>query len=46
MSERIVSWHSAPSKALYTPPAGAIDAHCYVFGPMAQVAKTVVPFDK
>jgi 2-pyrone-4,6-dicarboxylate lactonase len=36
MSERITSWHSAPSKPTYTPPPGAIDAHCHVFGPMAQ----------
>ncbi|MFM5948468.1 MAG: amidohydrolase family protein [Novosphingobium sp.] len=34
--ERIVSWHQAPSKPLYALPAGAIDAHCHVFGPMAQ----------
>ena len=34
--ERITSWHSAPSKPSYTPPPGAIDAHCHVFGPMAQ----------
>ena len=33
---RIVSWHSAPSKPTYVPPAGAVDAHCHVFGPMAQ----------
>ena len=32
---RIVSWHGNPSKPLYTPPPGAIDAHCHVFGPMA-----------
>ena len=32
---RITSWHSAPSKPTYTPPQGAIDAHCHVFGPMA-----------
>ncbi len=32
---RIISWHSAPSKPSYTPPPGAIDAHCHVFGPMA-----------
>jgi len=37
MSEdRILSWHSNPSKPHYTPPPGAIDAHCHVFGPMAQ----------
>lgn len=33
---RITSWHAAPSKPDYTPPAGAVDAHCHVFGPMAQ----------
>jgi 2-pyrone-4,6-dicarboxylate lactonase len=33
---RITSWHSNPSKPKYTPPAGAVDAHCHVFGPMAQ----------
>jgi 2-pyrone-4,6-dicarboxylate lactonase len=32
---RIVSWHPAPSKPTYVPPAGAIDAHCHVFGPQA-----------
>jgi len=36
MSDRIVSWHANPSKPRFTPPAGAIDAHCHVFGPMAQ----------
>ena len=36
MSARITSWHASPSKPRYTPPAGAIDAHCHVFGPMAQ----------
>jgi 2-pyrone-4,6-dicarboxylate lactonase len=36
MSGRIVSWHAAPSKPRYTPPPGAVDAHCHVFGPMAQ----------
>jgi 2-pyrone-4,6-dicarboxylate lactonase len=36
MSERIVSWHPAPSKPRFTPPPGAVDAHCHVFGPMAQ----------
>jgi 2-pyrone-4,6-dicarboxylate lactonase len=34
--ERITSWHAAPSKPRYTPPPGAVDAHCHVFGPMAQ----------
>lgn len=36
LNRRIVSWHSNPSKPRYNPPAGAIDAHCHVFGPMAQ----------
>ena len=35
-SDRIVSWHLDPSKPRFTPPAGAIDAHCHVFGPRAQ----------
>lgn len=36
MSDRITSWHSAPSRPRFTPPPGAVDAHCHVFGPMAQ----------
>jgi 2-pyrone-4,6-dicarboxylate lactonase len=36
MTDRITSWHSAPAKPTFQPPAGAIDAHCHVFGPMAQ----------
>ncbi len=36
MTERIVSWHSNPSKPIFTPPPGAVDAHCHVFGPQAQ----------
>ena len=35
LADRITSWHAAPSKPRYTPPPGAIDAHCHVFGPMA-----------
>lgn len=35
MNDRIVSWHPSPSKPRYTPPPGAVDAHCHVFGPMA-----------
>jgi 2-pyrone-4,6-dicarboxylate lactonase len=35
MTNRITSWHGAPSKPSYTPPPGAVDAHCHVFGPMA-----------
>lgn len=26
-------FHPAPSKPAYTPPPGAVDAHCHVFGP-------------
>jgi len=33
---RITSWHAAPSNPNYSPPPGAVDAHCHVFGPMAQ----------
>ncbi len=36
MTDRITSWHANPSKPRYTPPPGAVDAHCHVFGPMAQ----------
>ncbi len=36
MSERIVSWHSNPSKPTFEPPPGAVDAHCHVFGPASQ----------
>lgn len=34
--DRIVSWHASPSPPRYCPPPGAIDAHCHVFGPIAQ----------
>jgi 2-pyrone-4,6-dicarboxylate lactonase len=33
---RIVSWSQHPSKPTFTPPPGAVDAHCHVFGPEAQ----------
>lgn len=33
---RIKSWTDRPSKPRYKPPAGAVDAHCHVFGPEAQ----------
>jgi 2-pyrone-4,6-dicarboxylate lactonase len=33
---RIISWHGAPSRPRFVPPPGAVDAHCHVFGPMAQ----------
>lgn len=36
MTNRITSWHASPSKPRYTAPAGAVDAHCHVFGPMAE----------
>jgi 2-pyrone-4,6-dicarboxylate lactonase len=36
MTDRIVSWHANPSKPRFVPPPGAVDAHCHVFGPMAQ----------
>jgi 2-pyrone-4,6-dicarboxylate lactonase len=36
LSDRIVSWHPNPSKPTYTPPPGAVDAHCHVFGPEAE----------
>ena len=32
---RIRSWTLEPSKPRYVPPPGAVDAHCHVFGPMA-----------
>lgn len=35
MSERIKSWTDRPSQPAYRPPAGAVDAHCHVFGPQA-----------
>lgn len=31
-----LDWHSAPSKPTFTPPPGAVDAHCHVFGPGAE----------
>ena len=36
MPDRITSWHASPSKPRYTPQPGAVDAHCHVFGPMAE----------
>lgn len=36
MAERVISWSSAPSRPRYVVPAGAVDTHCHVFGPMAQ----------
>ncbi len=31
-----LSFHPHPSKPQFTPPPGAVDAHCHVFGPAAQ----------
>jgi 2-pyrone-4,6-dicarboxylate lactonase len=36
VSGRIVSWHGDPSTPVYVPPAGSVDAHCHVFGPMRE----------
>ncbi|WP_340267736.1 amidohydrolase family protein [Sphingobium mellinum] len=36
VSDRIISWHPNPSKARFVLPPGAVDAHCHVFGPMAE----------
>ena len=36
LPDRIVSWHPNPSKPRFVPPPGAVDAHCHVFGPMAE----------
>jgi 2-pyrone-4,6-dicarboxylate lactonase len=33
ISEGYVPFHPNPSKPKYRPPAGAVDAHCHVFGP-------------
>lgn len=33
---RIRSWTETPSRPRFTPPPGAIDAHCHVFGPQAR----------
>jgi 2-pyrone-4,6-dicarboxylate lactonase len=30
------SYHPAPSKPAFAPPAGAVDAHCHIFGPGAR----------
>ncbi|WP_108124378.1 amidohydrolase family protein [Saccharospirillum mangrovi] len=36
MSEGYLPFHPNPKKPDYQPPAGAVDAHCHVFGPEAQ----------
>ena len=28
-----LDWHPSPSKPVFKPPPGAVDAHCHVFGP-------------
>lgn len=33
MDADYLPFHPNPSKPTYTPPAGAVDAHCHVFGP-------------
>src|SRR5678816_86171 len=33
MSAGYIPFHPDPSKPKYRPPAGAVDAHCHVFGP-------------
>ena len=35
MSDRIRSWIELPSRPAFRAPEGAVDAHCHVFGPMA-----------
>ena len=35
MSPGYIPFHPNPSKPKYRPPAGAVDAHCHVFGPEA-----------
>jgi 2-pyrone-4,6-dicarboxylate lactonase len=36
MSPGYIPFHPNPSKPHYKPPAGAVDAHCHVFGPEAK----------
>ena len=36
MDPDYLPFHPNPSKPTYTPPAGAVDAHCHVFGPAQQ----------
>ena len=33
---RVRSWTLTPSRPAFVPPAGAVDAHCHVFGPQAE----------
>ena len=32
-NDGVISWHPNPRTPAYVPPAGAVDAHCHVFGP-------------
>ena len=36
MSPGYITFHPNPSKPKFKPPAGAVDAHCHVFGPEAK----------
>jgi 2-pyrone-4,6-dicarboxylate lactonase len=36
MDANYLPFHPNPSKPVYRPPAGAVDAHCHVFGPEAR----------
>ena len=36
MSAGYIPFHPNPSKPVFKPPAGAVDAHCHVFGPEAK----------
>ena len=36
MDANYIPFHPSPSKPRFVPPAGAVDAHCHVFGPAAQ----------
>ena len=38
MSAGYIPFHPNPSKPKYKPPAGAVDAHCHVFGPESEVS--------
>lgn len=38
MDDDYMRFHPAPSKPVFTPPAGAVDAHCHVFGPADRFA--------
>ncbi|MCF8501512.1 MAG: amidohydrolase family protein, partial [Rhodospirillum sp.] len=36
MDPDYLPFHPGPSRPTYTPPPGAVDAHCHVFGPAAE----------